>query len=319
METTYILDDYVMLTPGAPYRLFPFGRLVKGGHVRDITPELAAKFRLPHFKPPIKLGSHEDTTPAGGSIIALEVREDGLYAVPEYTEKGAKALGDGDYRYHSPEVIWEEGALEDPTTGEPIDGPLILGDAMLHTPHLGEAAALYSIQPFDHKEVKDEMDDLQVQAPPAWWEKFTAWFAKTVEEPAQVETAIPEDYTVAVAERDDLRAKLAQIEADKARAAQVEHFQAALAEVEMEEGAEMLASMTDDQAAWVLANFKAIRAQAETSHLFAEVGTTQPAPTDPQAALEAAIQAEVSSGKTYPQAVMTLAQKSPELFAAAGR
>src|SRR5574342_495432 len=95
METTLLIDDYVATRPGQPYRLFPFGKIVKNGKTREITPEFASQFKLPHFKPAIKLGSHEDTTPAGGHIIGLEVRDDGLYDVPELNEKGEQALADG--------------------------------------------------------------------------------------------------------------------------------------------------------------------------------------------------------------------------------
>jgi hypothetical protein len=113
--------EYVSVSAGEPFRLLPLGRLVKGGEVREITRELLEKFRIPHFKPPIKLGDHADETPAGGFIAGLEVRDDGLYAIPEYTEKGQKAIDEGDYRYQSPEVIWDEdGGFEDPNTGQTI-------------------------------------------------------------------------------------------------------------------------------------------------------------------------------------------------------
>ena len=79
----FVNDKFVAVSPGEPYRLFPFGPIFKGGQRRDITPEFASKFKLPHFKPPIKLGSHDETTPAGGHIVGLEVRADGLYALTE--------------------------------------------------------------------------------------------------------------------------------------------------------------------------------------------------------------------------------------------
>jgi len=70
MESLYLVEEYVALRPGDPFRLFPFGKLVKGGKEIEITPELARRFKLPHFKPPIKLGSHNEETPAGGHITA---------------------------------------------------------------------------------------------------------------------------------------------------------------------------------------------------------------------------------------------------------
>ena len=150
-EYVYLPEEYVSVSLGEPFRLLPFGKLVKGGKVREITAELANRFRLPHFKPPIKLGSHKDETPAGGFIVGLEVRNDGLYGIPQVTEKGQKAFDEGDYRYHSPEIIWEGNGYEDPQTGETIEGPLIVGDALLHTPHLGERAAMYSFEPINQE------------------------------------------------------------------------------------------------------------------------------------------------------------------------
>ena len=79
MDSFYVIDDFVNVRPGDPFRLLPFGTLIKGGKKRNITPELAAKFKLPHFKPPIKLGLHNYETPAGGHITGLFVGKDGLY------------------------------------------------------------------------------------------------------------------------------------------------------------------------------------------------------------------------------------------------
>ena len=145
-------EKYVHTEAGEPFRIFPFGEIFKDGEMREVTSEMASSFTLPHFKPPIKLGSHVDTTPAGGHIMALEVRDDGLYAVPEYTEKGNKSIKEGDYRYNSPEIIWADKAIEDPETGDWIPGPMIVGVALLHEPHLGEATALYRTRPVDNKE-----------------------------------------------------------------------------------------------------------------------------------------------------------------------
>src|SRR5512139_4007279 len=161
MDTTYLIDNYVTTNQGPAYRLFPFGVIYKNGKRREITPEYAAQFKLPHFRPAVKLGSHEDTTPAGGFIVALEVRDDGLYAVPEWNEKGETAMQDGAYRYHSPEVLWDDGAIENPADGSLITGPLILGDALLHMPHLGEATALYSIEPITEEQ---KMENVTVPA-----------------------------------------------------------------------------------------------------------------------------------------------------------
>src|SRR3990172_324460 len=71
MTSDFILDEFVSVRPGQPYRLLKIGRLVKDGKERIITSELLSKFRLPHFKPAIKTGSHAEETPAGGHILAL--------------------------------------------------------------------------------------------------------------------------------------------------------------------------------------------------------------------------------------------------------
>src|SRR3989304_5438019 len=162
MESDHItITDYVTLTPGDPIRLFPFGKVIKNGKEHLITPETAARFRLPHFHPPVKLGSHKDEAPAGAYIKRLEVRSDGLYAHVEMTDKGAQALAQGDYRYHSPEVVWE-GGFEDPTTGDTIEGPFIVGDALLHPPHLGQAAALFTAE--NHTKEKVMTETVQIPA-----------------------------------------------------------------------------------------------------------------------------------------------------------
>ena len=97
IESKPILE-FVNTKPGDPIRLFPFGKLFKNGKLIEFTKELAARFRLPHFKPPIKLGSHNDDQAAGGHITGLEVRDDGLYAHVELTDKGGEALVAGDFR-----------------------------------------------------------------------------------------------------------------------------------------------------------------------------------------------------------------------------
>lgn len=317
MDTTYLIDNYVSTKPGDAYRLFPFGRIVKNGKAREITPEYAARFRLPHFKPPMKLGSHNETTPAGGHIIALEVRSDGLYAIPELTDGGAKALSDGAYRYHSPEVIWDGGSLEDPTTGQAINGPLIVGDALLHTPHLGEATALYSIEPITLG--GETMSEETVQVPKSMWDKFTAWFSKRVDEeqPALVaEPTVQTDNFAAIqAERDEFKAKLDKMEAEASHKTRVEAFGAKLSETLVKDGAEMLASMTDEQSAWVLKNFSALSAQVKANdRLTEEIGSTSSAPSG-ASAIQSAIEGVMSDRKIgYPEAFMAVTRERPELF-----
>jgi hypothetical protein len=320
-NSDFLLDEYVATRPGDPYRLLPFGVIIKNGNRREITPEYAKQFKLPHFKPPIKLGNHDDTTPAGGHILRLEVRADGLYAIPELNDKGAQAILDGAYRYQSPEVIWEGGSLEDPTTGDPIEGPLIVGDALLHTPHLGEAAALYTIQPIQGV---NTMPEDTVQVPKSIFDVFTSWFKRNTEpkpEPEHVEApepVIPDEFKAAVAERDQYKAQVEAMQAEASKKVRVDKFATALKETKAGIKAEMLASMTDDQANAVVTELKALSAQiAANDALTHEVGTANEADLsiDPQVNYDAQIKALAAEKKiTYPAAAVQFAVAHPDLF-----
>lgn len=318
-NSDYLIDAYVTTRPGEPYRLLPFGRIYKAGKAIDITPEYAARFKLPHFRPAVKLGSHDDTTPAGGHITGLEVRADGLYALTEMNDKGAQAMNDGAYRYHSPEVLWE-GGYEDPKTGELIPGPLIVGDALLHNPHLGEAAALYSVEPFTRSK---SMTDETVQVPKGLLDRFMAIFDKRMSEPETPEPApapvVPDEFKAqfesATKERDEFKARLDAMEAEKVKAARVEHFGAQLKETKVSEGAEILAAMSDEQAAWVVTQFKALSAQVNESALFSEKGTSGGAAPTTLEALDAAIKGKMADAKLdYNAALIALRQEKPDLF-----
>jgi Mu-like prophage I protein len=336
-SSDFLLDEFVATRPGQPYRLFPFGKIIKNGKTRNITPEYAALFKLPHFKPPVKLGSHDDTTPAGGHILRLEVLKDGLYAYPELTDKGATAISEGAYRYHSPEVIWEDGGLENPETGEIISGPMIVGDALLHTPHLGEATALYSIEPMQVEGGVRTMDNETVQVPKSLWDKFMATLFPTKAEPAAPApeptpapvTTAPEveQYKAKVAEleakvkeRDDLEAKLKAIEAETAYKARVDKFQADLKPTKYsaaEDVAKLLADLPDDKAAKVLELIKALSAQIDESALTSEKGVTgmgAQVAGHPALALDAAINAKMAEKKiSYLEAYRLVSVEQPSL------
>lgn len=314
MDTTYLIDNYVNVKAGEAYRLFPFGKLVKNGKVREITPEYAATFKLPHFKPPVKLGSHEDTTPAGGHIIGLEVREDGLYAVPEWNDKGTSAIQDGAYRYHSPEILWDEGAIEDPSNGDLIRGPLIVGDALLHTPHLGEKARLYSIET-----TGDETMEENIQVPKSLWDKFVApLFERTPE--TQVVEKLPEDYEATKQQRDEFASKLAQIEAEKTRATRVEKFTAELKATKVNfELSELLADLPEEKANAILKEFKALSAQIDESKLTEEKGKDAPqTEVEPKLAFNSQVIALANEKKiNYNAAFEQVKAEKPDLFKAA--
>lgn len=334
-ETIFVLDNFAAVAPGQPFRLLPFGKVIKGGVSHVITPEYAAKFRLPHFKPPVKLGSHDEITPAGGFITSLEVREDGLYCIPEWNANGEKALLEGAYRYHSPEVIWD-GYFEDPTTGAPINGPLIVGDALLHNPHLGEATALFHYETYPNEKEKPMAEEF-VSVPKTFWEQFTSFFKPVApqQDPPDPETVVAvEKFQAALKERDDFKTKFEAMQADKLHAETIATLVADLQAkdekgkqlfgaqyVELKsatESAEMLAGMTQEQRDWCMRNFKAYAAQVEESKLTKAIGSGDPGIGDnPVAAFDAAVHAKAAELKVdYAVALQKLAVEQPELYAA---
>ncbi len=312
--------EYVNTTPGDPIRLFRFGPLFKGGKMRELTRALLEKFKLPHYKPPIKLGAHDDDAPAGGHITGLEIREDGLYGLTEYTPQGIQAIEAGNYRYHSPEVIWD-GALENPDTGESIPGPLIVGTALLHTPHLGESAALYGIEP--HYDGGADMTDT-VQVPASFLDRLMARFDSGQEpdpepEPAPVAGVEVEQFAALEAERDEMAAKIATMEAEQAKAGRIAHFAAELNDTVLEDDAdihELLAGVGEEAAEALLTKFKALSAQIVESNLTGDVGSAGDPDTNPHDALNAAIQAKVKeAGVAYQDAFAMVRDEQPDLFA----
>lgn len=323
MESTYLIDDFVSVKAGDPFRLFPFGRIVKNGKVREITRELAAKFNLPHFKPPIKLGSHNETTPAGGFIVGLEVRDDGLYAVPEWNDKGATSIAGGDYRYHSPEVIWD-GGFENPDTGALINAPLIVGDALLHTPHLGEATALYSVEPKEETKDGEPMSEHTVTVPIGFWEKLTA---RLFDPQEPVEPTLPPDQTDDFeAEVVTLTAKVQQLEADKDEAdkaiklsAKIDVFAADFKKTALAEMSDLfgvLAKLEDGDAAIVTKELKALAEQAKQNGLEDDVGNNGSHKTVTER-YNAAIEVKTDDGMNLADAVMAVANEDYELVKAA--
>lgn len=311
--------DWLAATrPGEPFRLLPVGKLVKDGNEHFLTVEELAKFKLPHFKPPIKLGSHNEDQRAGGFIIDLEVREDGLYAIPEYTDEGQASIERGDYRYHSPEILW--GALENPSTGQLLEGPLIVGDAFLHNPHLGEAAALFSTEVKPMGQTLDEQVSII--------ERLSGIFSKvepTVEKPATpvqptepVETYEAE-YMEAKKELDQLKADMASMQATTARQQRVALFAAEFEETVLaadEEVHDVLADLTDEQAAVLVRKLKALAEQADAADLDQDVGgNSEDYAGNATDALSAAIAKVMSDQKvSYADAFMTVQREQPQLF-----
>jgi len=324
IEHVYLRDDYVSLVGGEPFRLLPVGRLVKGGKEWNLTPEFLRRFRLPHYKPPIKLGAHKDETPAGGFITGLEVREDGLYAIPEYNDEGAAAIEKGAYRYHSPEVIWD-GALEDPEGGL-IEGPIVVGDALLHSPHLGERAALYSVEPIDGGRRMDET----MTVPVSWFERLLGKEPKPEpeqqEQPPKPVGVEPEKFEALQAERDEMAAKIQAMEAERALAQRVDHFEAELKphvavgdDPELYEALAELQAHDEALAEYFTVKIKALAAQIQESNLTSDVGNSGDVDDGlpPSAKLDKLITAKMEAdGVDYNAAVVAIMVEQPELFQA---
>lgn len=323
MKSTYLCNEFVSTKMGDAIRIFRFGKIVRGGQIREVTRALAAKFKLPHFKPAIKLGSHEESTPAGGHLVGLEVREDGLYGIPEFNKEGQTALEKGSYRYHSPEVIWDDGGFEDPTNGDILSGPLIVGMALLHEPHLGEQAALYQVEPLEtHVQEVITMGEEGAVTLSVLEKVVELVKPKPVEDEAEPEIVVqePEDYAAIKEENENLKAEAEKREADEKEAATREEirekFKAEpLSFLVKEDGAmDVLASMTEEQREWVAERFSAIAEQVDLSKLLEESGIDGDGDTDP-VDVNAAVDAYATEHKiTYVEAFDKLRVEKPELF-----
>ena len=334
-NSLFLFEEYVTTAPGEPFRLFPFGSIFKNGTVRELTREIAARFKLPHFKPPIKRGGHAEDSPAVGHIVGLEVREDGLYAVPQYTEEGLQVLARGDFRYHSPEIIWEGGGLEDPATGALIEGPLIVGDALLHMPHLGEAAALYHVEVFEGEDGGDPVTTDSVQVPVSIWERFLDSFTSRSQEPPEPQkptdppannSGQADEFAAQLAQRDEtitqMQAQIQEMRAADARRARVSHFAASFREnaavAQDGELHELLADLDldEDQTTAITQKFNALAAQIDESALTGNVGAAGGEGTgDPVANADAEIRRVMDEQKVdYNAAVGIVARENPDLF-----
>jgi len=322
-DSIFLIDQFVTVTPGEPFRLFPFGDIHKNGRTVTLTPEMARQFRLPHFKPPIKLGSHNDETPAGGHIIGLEVRGDGLYAIPEWNDSGTAAIHSGAYRYHSPEVVWE-GEILDSSTGTVIPAPLILGDALLHMPALGEATAFYQVETHGGEPMSE-----MTQVPTSLWDRimdrfFSADIDPTPEPEPTTQTPDPQvdEYAAqlqaANAELAQYRAQIEQMEAAQQLQARVFHFAAEFAEstAVADDGDlhSILAGLDDEVADQLVQRFKALSAQIDETALTGDVGAAEGDATGPDAIHAAVQKYQAEHNVSYNEAIAALAIERPQLF-----
>ena len=210
--------------------------------------------------------------------------------------------------------------MEDPTTGKLIPAPLIIGDALLHTPHLGEAAALYSIE----KELSMTNETVTVSA--SWFEKLVERFTSHTETPPPQEPQHSEDFTALQTKFEAQAAEITALKAEQTRATQLsairadfqtETFGAAFQTLGTDANVTMLASMTEEQRAWVTTQLKALSAQVKESNLTGKLGKHTETETDPMTAFNAAIVAEMETSRAdYATAALSVARKSPDVYAA---
>jgi hypothetical protein len=310
-EQVFIADNYLTVTAGEPIRLFPLKNIFKNGQKRGA--ELIAALRLPHFKPVIKLGSHADNAPAAGHIASLEIRDGYLWGIPEWNDRGRQAIEAGEYKYNSPEVIWE-GGLEDSDTGEVIQGPLIVGDALLHMPAMA-STALYNV-------TDKELSMTENTVPVSFLEKFMDFFkAEREQEPKQAEPVVTfeAEYQAATEQVEILQAQLAQVQADQEHGAIVAKFAAEFAGTSLAEDAEiheLLADVEEDKAGILVNKFRALSARADMAKLNQDVGVSgDPNAGNPDAAFDAAIRAKMEEAKvSYNAAVPLVIADNPELY-----
>lgn len=303
-----LIDKYVTTEIGDWFRWMPFGRIMRTGE--EITRELAEQFRLPHYKPPIKLGSHDDSAPAAGHIVGVEVREDGIWVQPEWNARGLAAQANGDFRYHSPEPIGQDGFLESPDTGKMESGPFVMGTALLHDPYFGEQAAFYQVDVIETEQDQRSRNMSTTEVPTSVWDKVWAKFSQEPKgghvepspavpaTPASVQpqpdpelTAATEQFNAEKAKADAYAAEIKKLkdaavardEADKTKKAQVamvavlqdkERFGVVFAENEYAgESADLIASLPEEVQKWILKLASGLAAQVDESALTGERGT----------------------------------------------
>ena len=162
------------------------------------------------------------------------------------------------------------------------------------------------------------MTENMVSVPSTLWEKFVSWFDKRTDEtPSPVEPEKPQEpdnFAAVIAERDEYKAKIEAMEAETAAKARLEKFQADLAGKPVDQNAEMLAGMTDEQAGWVLEQFTKLSVQVQTNDVLTqEIGTTKEAEA---LTLQTAItrKLEAVPSLSYVQAFEAVRLEHPDLF-----
>jgi len=138
---------------GKPFRVMPLGTFKRGDRTLTITKDdlaqMAANFEggRPRWKVPVYFGhptAEQPDPPKAGNVASVEVRDDGLYAVPEYTDKGKASVEDGEYQFVSPGVLWDKnGSAYVDEQGRQFDN-VIEHVALTNRPFFGKHVALFS-------------------------------------------------------------------------------------------------------------------------------------------------------------------------------
>ncbi len=141
---------------GQPFRIMPMGEFQRGERkiaiVKTDLEQMAANYATgkPRWKIPIYAGHPTDKQPdppSVGYVQKLEVRDDGLYAYPEYNDDGKVMIDKGQYRYNSPGVLWSKnGSTYADEQGKQHDN-IVDHIALTNRPFFGQNTALFSADP----------------------------------------------------------------------------------------------------------------------------------------------------------------------------
>jgi len=152
MSQVIWIDPY-KYSAGKPFRIFPIGDFKRGDRTIDLTKERLAEMKAnyeadrPRWKAPIYAGHPTDTQPDPpklGNVASLELKDDGLYAIPEYSDKGKELVDEESYQYVSPGVLWKlAGASYTDEEGNEFDNVLD-HVALTNRPFFGSRTAIFS-------------------------------------------------------------------------------------------------------------------------------------------------------------------------------
>lgn len=141
--------------PGQAFRVMPLGEYKRGQRTLDLTPArlkaMAENYNAgrPRWKIPIYAGhptSANPDPPKLGNAARLEFKDgEGLFAVPEYNEEGARVVASEGYQFVSPGVLWSlqpgsEYADENGQTWDNVCDHI----ALTNKPYFGANTALFS-------------------------------------------------------------------------------------------------------------------------------------------------------------------------------